>query len=76
MLTSHRFLILRTRVVSFALEDGLRALLEDPSLSQSVKGLVTGLLTTDKPRRFTIEAAGLHAFFTDEGVDVYALHRG
>jgi hypothetical protein len=62
--------------VSFALEDGLRPLLDDPSLSQNVKGLITGLLTTDKARRFTIEAAGSHAFFTEEGVDVYALHRG
>lgn len=87
-------------MVTFALEDGLRPLLEESGVSDEVKALLQvrttgpalqalrgltmtavdggwqGLLSTDKGRRFTVEAAGVQGFFTNHGVDVYALHRG
>jgi serine/threonine protein kinase len=66
---------IRARVVSFAVTDGVQALLAEAPLGEDVKGLVQGLLASDKSRRFTLEAAALHAFFTASGVDVYALHR-
>lgn len=69
---------IKARVVSFAAsrDEGLSPLLTNHSLSQDIKDLIQGLLMPDKTRRFTLEAAAVHPFFTSQGVNVDALHRG
>lgn len=61
---------LRTRIVTFRLEDGLAEMSALPSAAQS---LVGSLLEVEVARRLPVVAAAAHAFF--EGVDVFALHR-
>jgi len=44
-------------------------------LSEDAKNLVKGLLTVERSKRLTLEAAAVHPFFTGQGIDVYELHR-
>jgi len=59
---------IRSRIVSFTLDDGLAA-----SLSPSARSLVGALLEADVKQRLPVEASSKHHFF--EGLDVFALHR-
>ena len=82
---------IKARVVRFAEErhGNSNALFEDGGssssstsssaallLSEEAKDLIKGLLTVERSKRLTLEAAAVHPFFTGHGSDVYALHRG
>ncbi|CAK8990772.1 unnamed protein product [Durusdinium trenchii] len=59
---------IRSRIVSFQLDDGLAA-----SLSPLARSLVGALLEAEVANRLSVSASAQHSFF--EGLDVFTLHK-